>query len=163
MLMPVEAIKGEDETDTELLNKMAVQARNYITSFKWCLPITAMYLADGIGGIIAIFLVEFDGKIDGTDDRLWVVVGDLPPAYMVVESDDCAREALERYCLLMDDWVNAVRGNGDFGSAYPVSAPRTEEYADMLQSRLDTLRESIIPEFSTEIVNPSESENQSPN
>jgi hypothetical protein len=155
MLMPVEAIKGEDEEDTKFLIEMASDARNYITSFSWCLPITAMYLADGIGGIIAIFLAEFAGKIGGTDDRLWVVVGDLPPAYMVVEPDDCAQEALERYCLLMDDWVAAVRGNGDFENVYPVRAARTEEHADMLQSRLGFIRKEIIPEFSTEIVNPS--------
>lgn len=152
MLMPVDAIKGEDEEDTKLLAEMAVHARNYVTSFEWCLPITAMYLADGIGGIVAIFLVEFKGKIDGTDDRLWVVVGDLPPAYMVVELDDCAQEALERYCLLMDDWIAAVRDKGDFGNVYPVSAPRTEEYAEALQSRLKFLREEIIPEASTDIV-----------
>lgn len=153
MLMPVDAIKGEDEEDTKLLNEMAVAAKNYITSFEWCLPITAMYLADGIGGIIAIFLVEFAGKIDGTDDKLWVVVGDLPPAYMVVDSDDCAKEALEAYCRLMDDWITAVRAKGSFEDVYPVSAPRTGEYADMLQTRLDFLRKEIIPKASTTIVN----------
>lgn len=155
MLMPVDAIKGEDEKDTSLLNEMATHARNYITSFKWCLPITAMYLADGIGGVVAVFLVEFEGKIGGTDDRLWVVAGDLPSAYMIVEPDDCAREALETYCILMDDWVAAVRGDGDFGGVYPVEAARTEEHADMLASRLDFIRKEIIPEFSAEIVNPS--------
>jgi hypothetical protein len=152
MLMPVDAIKGEDETDTKLLNEMAVRARNYITSFKWCLPITAMYLADGIGGIIALFLVEFDGKIGGTDDRLWVVVGDLPSAYFVVQPEDCAKEALEAYCSLMDDWVDAVRGKGNLNDVYPVEATPTEEHAAMLQSRLSTLRETVVPEASTEIV-----------
>ncbi len=155
MLMPVDRIKGEDEEDTRLLAEMAVHARNYVTSFDWCLPITAMYLADGIGWVVAIFLVEFEGKIDGTDDRLWVVVGDLPPAYMVVEPDDCAQEALERYCLLMDEWVAAIRQKGDFDGVYPVSAPRTEEYAEALHSRLNSLRNEIIPNFSTEIVNAS--------
>ncbi len=155
MLMPVEAIRGEDDEDTKLLNEMASDARNYIASFTWCLPITAMYLADGVGGIIAIFLVEFAGKIGGTDDRLWVVVGDLPSAYMVVEPDDCVQEALERYCLLMEDWVSAVRGNGDFENVYPVAAENTEEHADMLQGRLDSLRKDIIPEFSADIVSPS--------
>jgi hypothetical protein len=155
MLMPVDAIKGEDEEDTRLLNEMAIRARDFITSFKWCLPIAAMYLADGIGKVVAIFLVEFDGKIGGTDDRLWVVVGDLPSVYMIVEPDDCAREALETYCLLMDDWVAAVRGDGNFESVYPVEAARTEEHAGMLQSRLEFLRKEVVPLFSTDTVNPS--------
>lgn len=155
MLMPVDAIKGEDEKDTRLLKEMAVRARDYITSFKWCLPITAMYLADGIGGVVAIFLVEFDGKIGGTDDRLWVVAGDLPSAYMVVEPDS-PRAALEAYCLLMDDWVAAVRGNGDFKDVFPVTAARTEEHAGMLQRRLAFLRKEVVPLFSTDTVNPSD-------
>ncbi len=33
--------------------------RNYISSFEWSLPITVMYFAYGIGGILALFLVEF--------------------------------------------------------------------------------------------------------
>jgi hypothetical protein len=156
MLTPIAEIKGEDEEDTRLLKEMATDARNYVTSFHWCLPIRAMYLADGIGGIVALFLFEFDGKIGGTDDKLWVVVGDLPSAYMIVEPDDCAQEALERYCLLMDDWIAAVRNGDDFEKVYPVSAPRTAEYADMLQSRLDILREDAIPGAPTDPVNVSD-------
>lgn len=153
MLTPVDIMQGEDEKDTRLLSEMSIWARNYITSFDWCLPIRGMYLGDGIGGIVAIFLFEFGGKIGGTDDKLWVVVGDLPPAYMVVAPNDSPQEALERYCLLMDDWVAAVRGSGNFDGVYPVRAPRTEEYAGMLERRLTMLRNEIIPEISTELVN----------
>ena len=31
--------KGEDDEDTELLNEMAIRAKDYITSFKWCDPL----------------------------------------------------------------------------------------------------------------------------
>src|SRR5260370_27952817 len=107
MLVPVGQIVGGDEEDTKLLRKMAAEAREYIISFKWCLPIKSMRFADGVGGVIAIFLVEFEGKVGGTDNRLWIVVGDLPSAYMVVEPDDCAKETLEGYCELMNDWIDA--------------------------------------------------------
>lgn len=152
MLTPVNNIVGDDEEDTRLLNEYAQKARNYITSFRWCLPIKAMYLAYGIGGILALFLIEFEGKIDNTDDRLWVVVGDLPSVYMVVESGDTVRNILEAYCGLMDDWISAVRTNGNFEKVYPVRAARTEEHADMLSNRLKLIRENILPDASDDLI-----------
>lgn len=152
MLMPIEKIEGEDEEDTQLLKEMAERAYGYITSFPWCLPVTAGYLAGGVGGIVALFLFEFGGKVGGTDDKLWVVTGDLPSAYMVVNPYDNARDALESYCLLMDDWVKAVRSGGSFEDVFPVSAARTEEHAAMLESRLEYLREEIMPDVPTDVL-----------
>lgn len=152
MLQPVETMQGEDEEDTRLLQEMAVRARDYITSFRWCPPVTAMYFVEGIGYVVAIFLFEFDRKIGGTDDKLWVIVGDLPTAYMVVEPDESPQEVLAGYCLLMDEWVAAVRAGGGFAEVFPVEAARTEEHANMLDSRLKTLREEVIPMFSADRV-----------
>ncbi|MGB8365698.1 MAG: hypothetical protein WCE20_14400 [Rhizomicrobium sp.] len=152
MPIPVENIVGDGEEDTKLLKEMVVAARNYISSFEWSQPITAMYFAYGIGGILALFLVEFAGKIAGTDSRLWVIVGDLPPAYMIVEPDSCAQNILESYCSYMDEWVEAVKGNGDFSGVYPVAAPRTLENAEMLRSRLEFIRREIIPDAPTDLV-----------
>jgi hypothetical protein len=152
MLTQVDNIVGGDEEDTKLLREMAAEAREYICGFHWCLPIKAMFVADGVGGVIALFLVEFEGKIGGTDDRLWVVVGDLPSAYMVVNSDETPQEALENYCVLMDDWIAAVLGSGDLDSVFPVEAPATRENAELLRSRMAFLREHIIPSAPTEAV-----------
>ncbi|HTT83614.1 MAG TPA: hypothetical protein VMF67_09030 [Rhizomicrobium sp.] len=152
MLTPVSNMKGEDEEDTRLLEEMAIGARNYITSFHWCPPIREMYFAFGVGFVIALFLFEFTEKIDGTDDWLWVVIGDLPPVYMVVLPDASPQQALETYCLLMEDWIEAVRNNGNFKEVYPVSAPRTVENADLLESRLGFLRREIIPDASPDAI-----------
>jgi hypothetical protein len=135
---------GDTAEDTKLLRDMAEGAKEYISSFSWCPKIGAMYLGYGVGGVIAIFLVEFQEKIAETDDQLWVIVGDVPKAYMVVEADDSPRDALISYCSLMEDWINAVLTFGDFNDVFPVSAPRTMEHARMLRSRLDFLRSEII-------------------
>jgi hypothetical protein len=131
---------------------MALKARAYVCAFHWCLPIKAMFVADGVGGVIAIFLVEFEGEIGGTDDRLWVVVGDLPSAYMVVNSDESPQQALENYCVLMDDWIATVLNGGDLDSVFPVEAPATRENAESLRRRMAFLREHIIPSAPTEVV-----------
>jgi hypothetical protein len=152
MLVSVEKIVGDCDEDTKLLKELAERATNYIQSFRWCLPIKAMYLAYGIGGIVAVFLVEFEGKIGGTDDRLWIFTGELPSVYMIVEPDDNARDALEGYCDLMDDWIAAVEGDGDLSAVYPVSAAPTQEHADMLRSRLAFIRKEIIPNVPTDSI-----------
>ncbi len=153
-LTAVEEISGDDEKDAALLREMALSARKFITAHEWCPPIAAMYFADGVGGIVALFVVEFETKIGGTDSRLWVVNGDLPDAYLVVEPNDSAREALERYCLLMDDWIEAVQTNGDFTNVFPVRAKPTAENADLLAHRLDFLRREIIHQFRHGLINP---------
>jgi hypothetical protein len=152
MLTPIENVAGDDADDTRRLRAMAAEAREYITSFKWCLPIKAMFLADGFGEIIAIFLFEFEGMVGGTDDRLWVVVGDLPSAYMVVEPQDCAREALERYCELMEDWINAVLITHNFDDVFPVDAAESSTNAEDLRSRLGFLRREIIPHINADLI-----------
>ena len=124
---------------------MAREAMDYITSFRWCPQIEAMYLAHGVGGIIALFLAQLSQRIAGMDDRLWIVVGDLPSAYMVVEPDDSPPDALERYCGLMEDWIAAVRDKRDLGEVYPVAAKPTAENADLLESRVGFLLAEIIP------------------
>ena len=151
MLTPVEEIAGEDDDETGRLRKMADDARAYITAFRWCPPIKAMYFADGVGGVVALFLVTFDEMIGGTDDRLWVVVGDLPSVYMVAEIDT-AKEALEAYCELMDDWVHAVLVTHDFSGVFPGDAAATPGNAESLQSRLAFLRENVIPDAPTESI-----------
>jgi hypothetical protein len=139
-------IRGDDDEDTKLLRDMAKEAKAFITGHEWCPPIRGFYLAYGIGGVVALFLVDFTKAIeDSPDDSLWIVVGDLPSAYFVSESADTPRAALECYCHIMDDWVAAVVNGTDMDEVYPLDAEATEENAQELQSRLDFLRTEIIP------------------
>lgn len=138
-------IAGDSDRDSALLREMAVEAKEYITSFRWCPPLDAMYLAHGVGGIVAIFLAEFSQEIGGADDKLWVVVGDLPSAYLVVEPEDDPANALERYCELMEDWIAVVRDNGNLGRVYPVAAAATAENSELQERRVAFLLAEIIP------------------
>ena len=82
-VVPIEEMKGNGEEDTVLLKAMLEEAANYLKSHKWCPEIEETYFGFGVGGIIAVFLFKFKKKIEGTDDFLWVVAGDLPPAYFL--------------------------------------------------------------------------------
>lgn len=139
-------IVGDSLEDTTLLRDMAASARSYLTSFAWCPEIRETYLAAGVGGIVAVFLFEFNKPIQDTDDKLWVIVGDLPSAYMVVDpSDETPQEALEKYCELMEGWIQAVRSSSTLKAAFPVATEPTPENADLLDRRIAFLLAEVIP------------------
>ncbi|MDD5010737.1 MAG: hypothetical protein PHQ00_01285 [Phycisphaerae bacterium] len=149
-VVPIEEMAGRDKKDIASLKEMLKEAENYLKSFKWCPEIEKIYFGFGIGGVIAVFLFKFKEKIQETDEFLWVVVGDLPPAYFVVDEASNPKEAIETYCELMEDWVNAVRNKTSLKNVYPVVASPTEEHAQMLSSRIKLLREDIIPQYGKE-------------
>jgi hypothetical protein len=76
-LTPIGSMRGDDPEDSALLRQMAQKAEVYLRSFEWCPAIEAMYLGYGVGGVIAVFLARLTEKVAGTDEWLWVAVGDL--------------------------------------------------------------------------------------
>lgn len=141
-------IVGDDAEEAGLLKDAAEEALRFVRGFRWAPPVKRLYLAWGIGGILCLFLVKFERPIPGNpDDEIWVVVGDLPSVYLdtfVVDPET----ALETYCMIMEDWADAVLSGGDLSQCYPVDAAPTEEHALMLKSRLDTIRRDFIPNVS---------------
>ncbi len=138
-------IIGEDAEDTALLKKMAAEAREYIQSYDWCPQIRRLSLGYGVGGVVALFRVEFTQAIHGTDDELWVAVGDLPSAYFVYEGNEDPAVALEQYCGLMEDWAMTVRRGAPVEECFPVDAPATRENAEALLSRIAFIRAELVP------------------
>ena len=136
----------EDEAELAVLEE---QARNYVGSFPWSPPIQEMLLAYGVGYIFALFLVRFTEPIrwHGQEDaELWIVVGDLPPAYFATDDSPNRAEAMETYCVFMEDWADRILDGDDLEGAYPIRAAPSEEHARMLKSRIEFIREKFIPE-----------------
>lgn len=143
---PIEAITADDPEEADRLRGLAVEALDYIQGFSWCPPLRQVLLAYGIGDVIGLFLVRFAEPAGGVDDALWVVSGDLPPAYFVTDDAPTAAEALNTYCDLMDSWVEAVLEGGDLNEAFPVEAEPTAENAEALRRKLDFIRQHLIPQ-----------------
>ena len=136
-------IVGESDEDTKSLKHMAKSARNYISSFSWCPPIKQNYLAFGVGGIIAIFLMEFSKPIHSRDKYLWVINGDVPDAYLVLDCGTTPEEALIEYCNIMENWSKNVLADGNPEEVFPVTAPRTKENALDLLNRLRFIQKNV--------------------
>jgi hypothetical protein len=124
---------------------MYKQAMTFIQGQRWCKQVEDVYVGLIHPGIVAVFLFRVEPSRPEVDEWMWVVVGDLPPAY--VASEDCLTpgSALDGYIGEMDDWVRAVEEGRPIDEVIPVNAPPTSEFAQRLKARLDFLHERILP------------------
>jgi len=138
------AMKGDSSEDTRLLKSMATEAKQYLLSFEWCREIKESWFGWGVGGVCAIFLFEIVPANRGVDSWFWVIVGDLPSAYLVLDGSPTPMKALDTYVELMQEWVDAVHEGKSTDDLIPVEAAATPENADLLQRRLVFLREKVL-------------------
>lgn len=147
-VVPLGQMTGEDETDSALLHAMAVDATQYILSFDWCVSVVDAYFGDGVGGVVAVFLFRILPAHPPIDEWLWVVVGDLPPAYFVAEDIRSPHDALEAYIWHRSKLVECIlSGRTPPGDVMPVNVNMTRELAETLSNRLRILSEQILPSF----------------
>ena len=144
-MKPVDSIEGEDAVETRLLQQMAREARDFLNAQDWCARIDQQFLAYGVGGVVAVFLTEITPASIDVDRSLWVIVGDLPPAWIIADDNPTAADALDAYCLEMELWVEAIKGGKSVENLIPVNVAPTLENAEQLGGRLVFLRSEILP------------------
>jgi hypothetical protein len=143
-VVPVQHLVGEDAELTRELQDLARQARDYIASFKWCLRVKDAYAGIAMPGVVGVFLFEIEPENPEVDTWTWVIVGDLPPAYITPEVARNPVEALEAYMAEMDAWVQAVIAGQSVADLIPVGVPPEQKFAGMLAIRLRLLREEVL-------------------
>jgi len=144
-MMSVDSIEGDSVVDTSLLKEMATEAHTFILKQEWCERVDRQYLAYGVGGVVAVFLFQISARSEDADTCLWVIVGDLPPAYIVVDDNPTAVDALDAYCSEMKAWVEAVQSGENVEDLIPVNVPPSLDYAEQLSGRLEFLRSKLLP------------------
>jgi hypothetical protein len=127
-----------DLTDEEQLG-LAREATEFLTAFRWCIGVQESYLAFDLGYVIGVFLFRIEPRLVGVDDTLWVVVGDIPPAFLVCDEAPDWMAALDCYVYEMQRWVEAVRAGRALDGIILVNVSPTQEHADMLSNRLARL------------------------
>lgn len=128
----------------EPLSDLESAAVNYIRSFRWSGEVLAMYDGFQEPDILGVFLVHLRPAEPQVDEWLWVVVGDLPPAYLVTDGASNYVQAVAGYVEEMQRWVDAAREGRPIDELIPVNVAPTAEYAEMLQGRLSTLKRMIV-------------------
>jgi hypothetical protein len=143
-VVPVQQRKGEDEGDKRLLDIAFDEASSFIRQFSWCKGVKEAYFGLGVGGVVAAFLFRIV-PIDKNDEWLWVIIGDLPSAYLVTDEASNPSAALRVYCKMMEEWIQSVRDGKSLDDVFPVNVPPTNQNADLLAKRIALLRDEILP------------------
>ena len=113
-----EAERAEWREDFRALTE---KARRFLGGFRWCGGIASRYAGIVIPGVPGVHLCEIVPAEPGVDDWLWVVVGDLPPAYLTL--DDAPNPACAQ-----DGYVGALR---ERVAAVPQGTPLEESSRSM--------------------------------
>jgi hypothetical protein len=146
-------IVGHDEEDTVLLRKMSENAKQYISSFPWCQTILNSYFGGGVGGVFAVFFFHIRPSRSDIDPWIWIVVGDIPSAYLPVTDCESPAEVFRSYIRGMSRWVELAR-MGQTGTPEqrvpPVNVPATPEWAERLNQKLYGLTLVVKPFFEDE-------------
>ena len=144
-VVAINRMRGEDDHETALLESMAQQAQAFLAEFGWCKEITDFYFGNGIGGVFAVFFARIQLTRPEIDEYLWVIVGDIPPAYLVIDVCRTPAEAMSAYIEEMRRWVAAAKAGRMSGDIIPVDVPATPETVQLLETRLDVLERDILP------------------
>jgi hypothetical protein len=74
-----------------------------------------------------------------------VIVGDVPPAYLVTDECKNPAEALDSYIEEMSKWIELAREGKSSSEVIPVNVPATPENAEKLHVRLEMIGQFLRP------------------
>ncbi len=151
-MIPVADVPASGGDQPERLFEMGAEAERFLTAHRWCGRVTGAFLAWGVAGVLAVFYFEIEPASPNADDAVWVIVGDVPPAYMDVPSCPTPLSAVDAYATCMEDWANDVLAGRSVAEDIPVyyrdstnPVPATPEMAEMVLSRMGTIGRIILP------------------
>lgn len=124
---------------------MTAAAAAFLRGQPWCSRVLATVPVFAITGVLGVFQCSLIPRQPDADVMVWVVVGDLPPAYLVHEPGDSWQDALGAYVREMQIWVDTVRQGAVPGEdIIPVNAAPTKKNADFLESRLAFIQTRLV-------------------
>lgn len=140
--------KPEDEIEYAVLKNEAVR---FIEYYDWCSRIVSTYIGIVYPGIIGVFLFNIIANRKDVDEWVWVIVGDLPPAYITCEDCPNPATAIDAYIGAMLDWVSAASVGDSVDKLIPVNVLPTKGNASKLKLRLEFLDEKILSMYSSDL------------
>ena len=123
---------------------LANEAAEFLAGQSWCKGIGTGWLSFAIPGVLGIFLFDVVGKTVNVAPKVWVVVGDLPSAYIAQPADAGWQDVLAGYVFEMRRWVTAVQSGLSVSALIPVGVAPTHEHATMLARRLDFIQSDLL-------------------
>ncbi|RQO59265.1 hypothetical protein DBV14_07650 [Variovorax sp. KBW07] len=139
------------DLDAKSIEKLHQEARAFLGAFDWCRAITEDRIGFVYPGIVGVFLFKFKLARREVEEWVWVVTGDLPPAYIACEDSPNPATALDAYVGAMQEWVDAVEQGTPIAHLIPVNVAPSKENATRLKTRLDLLDEKILSGYAEDL------------
>jgi hypothetical protein len=149
-MIPISRLRAPQHDDPRSLYSIAKRAERFVEGHTWCKSIKKAMLDIGWDGILGVFFFEIEPVQEGFDSTFWVIAGDLPTARICNDNPN-GPSALDGYVREMQKWVDATRHGHSVENLIPVNVPPSREYAEMLQSRLDFIRDKLLPDYLSEV------------
>lgn len=139
-----------------VLEEAATNAIKFIEMHEWCHHVERCYFDRGFDHCRVFFVII--QPLKNADESMFVIVGDLPPAY--ISSPDCVNgaQALDGYVGELQRWVKQFRETGSVTNCIPVLSSETfeeltptDELARMIESRCAFIDERILPQWEREL------------
>ena len=141
--------KSRVELKVELMT-LFNEAKSYLEKQNWCSNIVGCWFDRSYVDKLAVFYFKIV-PLGEADEFVWIIVGDIPPAYIDIETASNGALAIQAYTDIMEDWVTAVVNGEGVDEVYPIDAPANEEYASMLASRIKFIRNKILVNYNDEL------------
>jgi hypothetical protein len=132
------------EIENTEVTPLASDAAEFLAGQRWCSRIGTGWLSFAIPGVLGIFLFEVVGNSEKVPPKVWVVVGDVPSAYIALPADSGWQDVLAGYVFEMRRWVTAVQSGLSVSELIPVGVTPTREHAEMLAGRLDFIQSDLL-------------------
>ncbi|WP_434155751.1 hypothetical protein [Pseudomonas sp. JZ134] len=138
----------EDLCDVENYQQ---EAFRFINNFHWCKEILESYIGMYYSGIIGVFLYRILPANPSVDEWIWIIVGDLPPAYLTTDQCPNPATALDGYIGAMEQWIKAVDSNQPVDDLIPINAEANKDNAILLSKRLKFLDSKILINYKEDL------------
>jgi hypothetical protein len=137
-LTPAESIRDPE------VAAIVADAAAFLWTHDWCGAILDLRVAFAVAGVLAVVRADLEPRNARADARVWLIAGDLPPAYIAWEDADTWKDALRGYVFEIRRWIDAVRAHSPVADLIPVNVAPTEEYAELLSSRLAFIERELL-------------------
>ena len=126
--------------------KVKSEAYEYINSFKWCEKIVDSQLYFNLGSAFCVFIIDIvnNQSKDKADNKLWVIVGDLPSMYLDSHNVKSLKDSLEVYVELAEEWVENVIAKKSVKECFPFHKKPSMKLAKFLNNRIGFISTEIL-------------------
>lgn len=143
------------EESAELL-ELASEARAFLLAHKWCKEVREGFFDRGFSKV-AVFLFQID-PAPPADPEVWVIVGDLPPAYIDTQTCPNGAAALDGYVGAVREWAEAVLSRQGTHGLIPIvkrgslePLQPSADLAQLLLARMDFIDRELLAGWADEL------------